>query len=167
METQELVQRVEQAFGNSVKSAADEGPFPHVLIELDELKNVLSFCAHDAALRFDFLECITAVDTGQDIMVIYHLFSSTYWHRLSVKTAVDRHAAKLPSATVFWRAAFAYELEVAEMFGLTFEGHPAPAHLLLPEDWHGYPLRKDYVFPEEYHGIEHRRGPLRKEHPRP
>jgi len=35
-----------------------------------------------------------------------------------------------------------------EMFGVTFEGHPDPRKLLLPEDWQGHPLRKDYQPPD-------------------
>jgi NADH:ubiquinone oxidoreductase subunit C len=167
METRELVHRLEQTFGKDVKSAQDEGAFPNVLIQPSAVKAVLSYCIHDSEMRFDFLDCLTAIDTTQDFIVIYHLYSTTLNHRLNIKVAVERHSPSLPSVTGFWHAAEAYELEAAEMFGLVFDGHPNPRHLLLPDDWHGYPFRKDYVFPEEYHGVEHRRVPLRREHTRP
>ena len=37
-----------------------------------------------------------------------------------------------------------HERETAEMFGITFEGHPNLAHLYLPGAFEGYPLRKDF-----------------------
>lgn len=37
-----------------------------------------------------------------------------------------------------------HEREVAEMFGITFTGHPNLVHLYLPSDFEGYPLRKDF-----------------------
>ena len=37
-----------------------------------------------------------------------------------------------------------HEREAAEMFGITFTGHPNPRKLYLPGDFQGYPLRKDY-----------------------
>jgi NADH-quinone oxidoreductase subunit C len=118
-------------------------------------------------MKFDFLDCITALDTGQDILVIYHLFSTILAHRLNVKLSVGRNDPRVPSVTGFWRAATAYEREAHEKLGIRFEGHAGMGSLLLPEDWHGHPLRKDYVFPQEYQGVEHRRAPLRKEHARP
>ena len=51
------------------------------------------------------------------------------------------------------RASQWHERECAEMFGITFEGHPDPRNILLPDDWIGHPLRKDYEYPKEYHGI--------------
>ena len=37
-----------------------------------------------------------------------------------------------------------HERECWEMFGITFEGHPAIRHLYLPDRFEGHPLRKDF-----------------------
>ena len=59
----------------------------------------------------------------------------------------------MPSTVPVYRASQFHERECAEMFGITFTGHPDPRNMLLPDDWVGYPMRKDYEFPKEYHGI--------------
>lgn len=167
MEPRDIIARVEQTFASAVVSKTLEGPFLFVQVKPASLKEIMSFCVHDASMKLDFLDCLTALDTGQDIVVIYQLFSTILAHRFTIKVSVNRHEAKLPSVTGFWRAALAYEREAAEMFGIKFDGHPALDRLLLADDWQGHPLRKDYAFPEEYKGVEHRRTPLRKEHARP
>lgn len=167
METRELARKVEQAFGKSVLATGDANSFPFIQISTASLKEVLAYCSSDALMKLDFLDCLTVVDTGQDIVATYHLFSTTLVHKLNIRVSVGRQAPRLPSVTRLWKAAVAYEREAAEMFGIAFDGHPSLRPLLLPEGWIGHPLRKDYVFPEEYQGIEHRRAPLRKEHARP
>lgn len=37
-----------------------------------------------------------------------------------------------------------HEREAAEMFGITFVGHPNPVNMYLPTDFVGHPLRKDF-----------------------
>ncbi len=59
----------------------------------------------------------------------------------------------MPTCVPVHRTCQWHERECAEMFGITFTGHPDPRNILLADDWVGYPLRKDYEFPEEYHGI--------------
>jgi NADH-quinone oxidoreductase subunit C len=38
-----------------------------------------------------------------------------------------------------------HERECWEMFGISFDGHPALRHLYLPSEFEGHPLRKDYA----------------------
>lgn len=165
----ELIQKIEEKFGAAVVAASDEGPFPCVQLKASALRSVLEYCHGDSAFRMDFLECVTGLDNGEEFCVIHHLYSTAFNTRINLKTFVSRHDPKLPSVADLWPSAFFHEIEVFEMFGIVFEGcgHARDRRLLLPSDWRGYPLRKDYVYPEEYNGIEHRRSPLRKEHPRP
>jgi NADH-quinone oxidoreductase subunit C len=165
--SEQLARNIKNKFSAALVSIEEKGRFPHVVVEKGALLDVLQHCAEDAGLKFDFLECITGVDTGQDICVIYQLYSSSLFHRFNVKVLLDRHKAKIKSVTGLWPAATYHELEVADLFGVEFSDHPNPRRLLLPDDWQGHPLRKDYSYPEEYHDIEHRRPPVRKEHVRP
>ena len=50
----------------------------------------------------------------------------------------------VPSVCEVWPAAEAYEREVFDLFGITFEGHPNLTRIMLPDEWEGHPLRKDY-----------------------
>jgi NADH:ubiquinone oxidoreductase subunit C len=145
----------------------DAAHFPAVEADAPALAEVLQYCATAPALECNFLECISAVDTSEEIEVIYHLFSTAFGHRVNIRVRLVRTAPALVSASPVWRAAGCYEREIAEMFGVEFKGMPNPSRLLLPDDWQGFPLRKDYVFPEAVRSIEHRREPVRKEHTRP
>ncbi len=101
-------------------------------------------------LRFDYLRCLTAVDNEEDgIDVVYHLYSTTTNHNLTVKTTLPNDDLTVDTATVVWRAANWLEREVMEMFGVRFEGHPDPRNLLMPEDMTDtFPLRKDHPLAE-------------------
>jgi len=129
---------------------------PFVWVEPAFLPAFLERCRDDERLAFDLLIDLTAVDPSKDegeLWIVVQLLSLPHKHRLTVKCALPKDAASMPSSTPVHRAAQWHERECGEMFGITFVGHPDPRHILLPEDWIGFPLRKDYVFPDEYHGI--------------
>jgi NADH:ubiquinone oxidoreductase subunit C len=81
------------------------------------------------------------------IELIYH-----FWHErgLSLRCALPAENARLPSVSDLIPGAVFYEREVAEMLGVTFDGHPDPSLLLLPDDWEGgAPLRQDYAMGQD------------------
>jgi Ni,Fe-hydrogenase III component G len=91
--------------------------------------------------RFDVyhLSTITGQETEEGIELLYH-----FWDGQGVTLRVPLPGDDPVIETLTDRipgAAF-YEREVAEMLGVTFQGHPDPSPLLLPEDWEeGPPLR--------------------------
>ena len=87
------------------------------------------------------LSTITGQDRGLELELLYH-----FWHGqgITLRVMLPRDDARVPTLTRVIPGAGFYERELGEMLGVTFEGHPGPEHLLLPEDWEGGPpLRKD------------------------
>ncbi len=129
---------------------------PFVLVDPERIDRFLLVCRDDPQLCFEILADLSATDPAAadpNLWVNYNLLSLRHRHRLAIKGCLPKASPSLPSATVIYRAAQWHEREAAEMFGITYRGHPDPRNMLLPDDWVGYPLRKDYEFPKEYHGI--------------
>ncbi len=121
------------------------------------------------ASGFDYLQCQGGYDEGPGgrLVSFYHLVklgslaevSTASQHlpsdvkpeevRLKVFLARDGDLS-IPSLYPLYRGSDWPERETFDMFGITFEGHPQPKRLLMPEDWKGFPLRKDYVQPDFY-----------------
>ncbi|HID42180.1 MAG TPA: NADH-quinone oxidoreductase subunit C [Archaeoglobaceae archaeon] len=92
----------------------------------------------------DFLASLSGADYSDRIEVVYLVGSYSDGVILVTKTKLSRDNPSVSSVVEVWPTAGFHEREAAEMFGITFEGHPNLEHLLLPEDFEGYPLRKDY-----------------------
>ena len=110
-------------------------------------------CFHDTALklkddpdtRFDYLVCMTGMDWGETLGVVYHLRSTELSHEIVLRTETpDRENPCLQSVSDLWKTADLNEREVFDFFGIRFVGHPDMRRLFLRTDWVGYPLRKDY-----------------------
>lgn len=127
-----------------------------VLVDPLRIVEFLRVCRDEDRLRFELLVDLSATDPKADDLNLWinlNLLSVERRQRLAIKALLPKANLAMPSSTPIYRAAQWHERECAEMFGITFTGHPDPRHILLPDDWVGYPLRKDYVFPKEYHGI--------------
>jgi len=96
-------------------------------------------------VKFDFLFCLSGVDYGQDLGVVYHLRSTVYEHVIVLKTRTsDREHPELDSVVDIWNTAEFHEREVYDLLGIKFANHPDLRRLFLDNSW-GFPLRKDYV----------------------
>jgi NADH-quinone oxidoreductase subunit C len=95
-------------------------------------------------LQFDFLFCLSGVDWGQDLGVVYHLRSTLYNYVVVLKTRVsDREHPQIDSVADIWKTADFHEREVYDLLGIKFTNHPDLRRLFLDNSW-GFPLRKDY-----------------------
>lgn len=125
-----------------------------------------------AALKasgFDYLQCQGGYDEGPGgrLVSFYHLVklaaladqcdasqhlpAGLQPEEVRLKVFLPRDGAlTIPSLYGLFRGADWQERETFDMYGISFEGHPHPKRLLMPEDWKGFPLRKDYVQPDFY-----------------
>ena len=77
--------------------------------------------------------------------VVVNLMSLERRERIRVRVEVPESDPVLPTAFDLFPGTEAMEREVFDMFGISFDGHPDPSRILMPEDWDGHPLRKDYA----------------------
>ena len=114
-------------------------------------KNWLSFAQqlrNEDALFFDYLFCLTCIDWKTHLTMVYHLSSTTYRHKIVVKSKLDKNNPEIETVSQIWRTAEFHEREVYEMFGVNFLNHPDLRLLILPDGWEGKkPMLKDFEDP--------------------
>jgi NADH-quinone oxidoreductase subunit C len=128
-----------------------------LIIARNDVPRVLRAAKDDPRLDLKYLRCLLGVDhMDGGLEVVYQLYSFTRRHGVTIKTRLPLDDSRVASAASIWKGADWLERETAEMFGITFEGHPNPVPLLLPEDMTDHhPLRKDNPFAqvEEWQGL--------------
>jgi NADH-quinone oxidoreductase subunit C len=124
-------------------------------VRSERVAELCLFLRDDPELRFDFLQCLTAVDWPKREVqeVVYHLYSYRHRHSVCVKTEVPRVAPRLPSVAAIWPTANWHEREQFDLLGVVFEGHPDLRRIMMPDDWVGHPMRKDFHEPKSYRGM--------------
>ena len=140
---EKIIQVLQEKAGATYEEFRDE---THIFIKPELIVDVLTFLRDEHA--FSLLSLLTAVDywPQQDprFHVIYQLTSLTRNMVIQLRVPVGGEQPHIPTASQVFIAANWREREVADMFGVEFEGHPDPRRILMPEDWEGHPLRKDY-----------------------
>jgi NADH-quinone oxidoreductase subunit C len=173
---QAFVDRLRQQFGEAIRGADLAAIDPWIEVSAAGLVEVCRLLRDAPDLRFNMLNCITAVDYFEPdpkkaakadwqphLELVYHLWSLPHKRSLVLKVMLPRwkddrpgELPEVPSVAGLWRTADWHEREVYDLSGVNFVGHPDLRRILCPEDWVGYPLRKDYEMPLEYHGIRGR-----------
>ncbi len=143
LDTARVVRELEAA----VPGAVVEYTPDYIRVKLERLVEVAGFLKTTPGLEFNYLVSVTAVDYYPYYFeLVYHLVSMPHHHSLVLKTRTpDRERVVVPSLVGVWRSAELQELEVYDLMGIVFAGHPELRRIFLWDEFRGYPLRKDYV----------------------
>ena len=146
MMTNESLQQLISGWADGLEFWEEGSEFLNIEVPPGDLHALMSRLKEDEQTKFDYLFCLSGVDWGEELGVIYHLESTEFRHQIvvRVKTA-DRENPTLDSVSNIWYTADFHEREVFDFFGIKFNGHPNLKRLFLTDEWEGYPLRKDYV----------------------
>jgi NADH-quinone oxidoreductase subunit C len=119
--------------------------YTEVTVPPSKLHSFASILRKKEETLFDFLACITGVDYGHDLGIIYHLRSTKHQHMVVLKSrTTDRENPIFDSVSDIWETANLQEREAFDLLGIKFANHPDLRRLVLNSSW-GFPLRKDYV----------------------
>ena len=98
----------------------------------EQLKTFLSHLVKDLNVRH--LMTITGLDLGERFEVIYHFTQER--DTLHVRTPISKTTPVTISVVDIVPGAILYEMEVHDMFGITFQGNPwMNRKLILPDNW--------------------------------
>ena len=145
---------IDRTFPGAVKEIVEFRDEVTVVIDVERLVDIATFCRDTAGMEFNYLADLSGVDYWPDaprFHINYVLYSFQHNHLLRLKIIVGE-GQTVPSVTAVWPGANWPEREVYDMFGVPFEGHPDLRRILMPYDWTGHPLRKDY--PVGYEEVE-------------
>jgi NADH-quinone oxidoreductase subunit C len=119
--------------------------FTEAIIPSGSLRELAKNLRDSKETLFDFLFCLTGVDFGQNLGVVYHLRSTEHEHSLVLKAmCADRNSPQLSTVSDIWITAEFLENEVYDLLGIQFTNHPRPRRLFL-EETDGFPLRRDFT----------------------
>ncbi len=114
-------------------------------VAFDKLHTLAKSLRESKDTNFDYLFCLTGMDYGDSLGVIYYLESTNLKHQLVLKiVCADKEKPVLDTVCDIWKTAEFLEREVFDLLGIDFNNHPDMRRIFLEEDWVGYPLRKDY-----------------------
>ncbi len=120
--------------------------FLNIFVQPAQLHSLMVQLKRNLDTQFDYLFCLSGVDWGTELGIVYHMESTIHRHSLVVKVKTpERENPTLDSVCDIWRTAEFHEREVYDFFGIKFNNHPNLKRLFLTDEWEGFPLRKDYV----------------------
>ncbi len=144
--TNEAIQNIVSTWSENLEFSEEASEFLNVIVPIEELHAICSQLKSNSDLKFDYLFCVTGMDWGKELGVIYHLESTEFRHNIVLKVkTTDRENPMMDSVSDIWYTAEYHEMEVYDFFGIKFNNHPNLKRLFLPAEWQGWPLRKDYV----------------------
>lgn len=142
-----LEHEIEGKLKDNFKDSILESTIPRdhrmwVAVPVSKFRDVISYLKDN--YQFTHITAITTVDAGEQIEIIYHIFSQGV--SLNLRTTIPMANPEIETITDILPGAVLYEREAQDLMGVKFKNHPDPRRLILPDDWPEgvYPLRKEY-----------------------
>lgn len=106
------------------------------------LLQLVKYLFNDVKARFS---TASGVDTRSAVEILYHFSIDEIGLIVTLRVILDKSNLEIDSLTPIMKCAEWIEMEIHEMLGVNFKGHPNLKHLLLKDDWPegNYPLRRD------------------------
>lgn len=144
----EMLAVAQEVLGDLEPEPGVLGDLPQVTVAAEWIEQVCRRAKEDARLALTMLHCLSCVDYESYFQLVYFLHSIETEGMLVIKADVSYDDPRLPSVAGIWPAAEWYEREARDLYGVSFEGNPDGAPLLLYEGFEGYPGRKEFPFYE-------------------
>ena len=143
-----LARRLEARFGDRLlRPVTGRHDETEMRIAAADVPDVLRTLHDDDEFGFTVLADLCGVDTGEEMQVVYHLWTepaiTADWLRIIVD-GLERDDPRCPSVTFLWKGAEWQEREAYDMFGINFKGHPDLRRILTHSQFVGHALRKDF-----------------------
>ncbi|MFA4990971.1 MAG: NADH-quinone oxidoreductase subunit C [Candidatus Omnitrophota bacterium] len=143
MKRQEIIENIKVRAGKDILDFQDRSKNRiYFTVSNPALVPLVKYLYNDAGARF-----ITAsgVDTRKAIEILYHFSIDETGLIVSLRVILAKPEPETETLTGVMKGAEWIEMEIHEMLGVNFKGHPNLRHLLLKEDWPkgNYPLRRD------------------------
>ena len=145
VDPEEFSHRVAGKLGDVLESLDVHNGTIHVNLPAGNVAGAARVLKEDPELDCAYFNFLSAIDweaEGFEVLVALH--SLTYGNTVVVHTRLPAENPAMGSLTGIYGGANWHERECAEMFGITFDGHPNLVKLYLPEDFEGYPLRRSF-----------------------
>ena len=144
--TNEALQNLIGSWIPELEFTEENSQFLNITVQPALFYDLMSQLRSNKETHFDYLFCLTGMDWGEQLGVVYHLESTEHRHAIVVKVnAQNRENPTLDTVCDIWKTADLLEREVYDFFGIKFNNHPNLKRLFLTDEWEGFPLRKDYV----------------------
>ena len=130
--TNQEIQNLVSTWSEGLEFSEEGSQFLNVTVPKEELYEICEKLKNTEELDFDYLFCLTGMDWGKELGVIYHLESISKKHNIVVKVMTeDRENPTLDTVSSIWRTAEFHEMEVFDFFGIRFNNHPNMKRLFL------------------------------------
>jgi len=143
MKRQAIIENIKVRSGKDLLDFTDKSrKRVYFTVDKDILAQLARYLFNDVRARF---ATASGVDTRKAIEILYHFSIDEIGLIITLRVILDKPDPEIDSLVPIMKCAEWIEMEMHEMLGVKFKGHPNLKHLLLKDDWPegNYPLRRD------------------------